>query len=747
MSKNLSRWAKWSIYTQPILTNIALYILFQFIIRFNRENSKDCYMRVKESIIAFVGIISILVSLSGICSCSKQCAEEQKTIFLKAFSDVYGCVRWFYPGDEAQDADWNYIALEGVKQIEAASSKENLQEILQNIFYPIAPGVVISKEPHYNTELITPTDISGMKEIAWQHYGVELGKWSNTYVSKRTHRSHNSQGVNRFVMELEFAAADYMGKDLTLCLDIDNKTPSSLTVYAKISLNDNTPDQYINFCEFTPQHIIAKSYKERIKVSNRDANKLLRIGIYTQGVGEFAINQCSLSTKNQDIDLRKTPHRRNTHIYNYSDNCSVISTRDRIFEEQAHIGDVNSIEIVDGLYAHIPLALYGTDEYTYPTLSASDKHVNTNSNYTEYQKMVADLIVTWNVIKYFHPYLSDEVKDWDSCLLSTLKECEFADKFTLNPIRHLMANVNDAHCVANSPCEEKSYGFMPIRVKKSGNKVVVTQSTLSTIHPGDEVASVGNRRAIELYTECEKLVSGSPQYKSYRAELIWLRQEAERQKLHLVRDKQRISVDVERIAREEFIATLLSNNNAKASQWIDSNTLYINTGSSDLSQIKELLKTRSVEQTVLIDIRNGSRFLLASILPLISDKEDLIPTRAGISQIPKVYMPQSPTIKDCTTNIDLPTLKYNNIFITGAMNYSHDEEVVDYALYCGIATTAGEATAGCNGRINSIPLPSGGSVIFTGTKVFSNLGMQGYYYGKGIATHSSHPYSDNLPNM
>ena len=52
----------------------------------------------------------------------------------------------------------------------------------------------------------------------------------------------------------------------------------------------------------------------------------------------------------------------------------------------------------------------------------------------------------------------------------------------------------------------------------------------------------------------------------------------------------------------------------------------------------------------------------------------------------------------------MPSLQYNNLFITGPMNYSHDEKVVDYALYCGIAKTIGVATAGRNGLVNRIPL-------------------------------------------
>ena len=228
-------------------------------------------------------------------------------------------------------------------------------------------------------------------------------------------------------------------------------------------------------------------------------------------------------------------------------------------------------------------------------------------------------------------------------------------------------------------------------------------------------------------------MSGSPQYKRYVAEQIWLRQYVPEQTLVLMRDGEEVAVSARKVERSEFVERLLPDENLNNSRWINKDTLYLNTALSDLQEIKELLSMRNESQTVLIDIRNGSRFLLMNILPYIADKADLLPFRAGISRIPKVFIPQTPVIKDTLENIDVPVLKYDNVFITGPMNYSHDEEVVDYALYCGVATTAGEPTAGCNGRINRIPLPSGGAVYFTGTKVFSSLGPRGYYYGKGIS--------------
>ena len=126
-----------------------------------------------------------------------------------------------------------------------------------------------------------------------------------------------------------------------------------------------------------------------------------------------------------------------------------------------------------------------------------------------------------------------------------------------------------------------------------------------------------------------------------------------------------------------------------------------------------------------------------NILPYIADTEDFRPFRKGISHTPEVYLPKSPSIRDTLENIEIPELKYDNVFITEPMNYSHDEEVIDYAVYCGIAKTAGKATAGCNGRINKIPLPSGGTVTFTGRNVFSHLGKQGYYYATGIVSNEN----------
>lgn len=659
------------------------------------------------------------------------CADNiDRVRYLKAFSDTYGVVRWFYPGDEAQAVDWDTLVMYGVHQLERVNSDSELCDVLRDVYSPFA-GVIISENPIFDLQTVIPKDTSGMKEIAWQHYGVDLGIWSNSYVSKRTHRKFDSQGLNRLAIEVEIPAASYVGDMLPFSVSIENLSPSSLEVYTKISLDNNNPEEYVNFCDFSTNSKVENQYNSQIIVGKEDVNKLIRIGVYTKGRGGFIINQCQLGT----LDLLSYPFVRNNAVYEYTETGTTISTKDIMFNEHSHIGDVKTIEIVDGLYVHIPLALYGDNEHTYPLLNNNIKQIDNTTlieDISDREIMIADLIVTWNVVKYFHPYMSDEVKDWDDCLMIALHEVNKYESYSLDPLRRMMANVRDAHFLANSQRESKDYGFLPIWAMKENNKVLIKKSADSSICAGDEIIEIGNMSASEKYQKCEELVSGSPQFKAYIAEQMFPRQHEVETKIVIRRNGELINTNVKRMERSEFINKFLSNVEAKPSKWISPDTLYLNTRFSSLAEIKDLLEMRQKNQTVLVDIRDGSSFLLMNILPYIADTRDLIPFRKGVSQTPKVYVPESVSIKDTLESIQIPEIKYDNIFITGPMNYSHDEEVIDYAIYCGIAKTTGNATAGCNGRINKIPLPSGGTVTFTGRKVFSHLGKQGYYYGRGI---------------
>ncbi|MDF1698325.1 MAG: S41 family peptidase [Saprospiraceae bacterium] len=105
---------------------------------------------------------------------SLSCSEEYNKIDgLKAFSKVYGYVKYFHPSEEAAQLDWNYFASYGAKEIEKCGNKDELVVTLKELFKPIAPGIVfLEKESPYDFNAITPKDTSQYEVTYWQHLGV-----------------------------------------------------------------------------------------------------------------------------------------------------------------------------------------------------------------------------------------------------------------------------------------------------------------------------------------------------------------------------------------------------------------------------------------------------------------------------------------------------------------------------------------------------------------------------------------------
>ncbi|MCZ6757022.1 MAG: S41 family peptidase, partial [Bacteroidetes bacterium] len=112
---------------------------------------------------------------------------------LRAFAKIYGYVKYFHPSDEASDTDWHKFAVLGVAAVKTAMDQEELETRLRELFLPIAPTMRLYRSGRKPTGpvLHSPEDPSGLKTVAWQHLGIELGR-SRTYSSKRINRKSKS---------------------------------------------------------------------------------------------------------------------------------------------------------------------------------------------------------------------------------------------------------------------------------------------------------------------------------------------------------------------------------------------------------------------------------------------------------------------------------------------------------------------------------------------------------------------------
>ncbi len=107
---------------------------------------------------------------------------------LRAFTKLYGYVRYFHPSDEATRVDWNKFAIYGVNKVKNAPNQEALKTTLEELFLPIAPTLQILKKGEKPKTDAVPGNIAQHQVVSWQHKGMGLGVVQNQYTMYKSIR-------------------------------------------------------------------------------------------------------------------------------------------------------------------------------------------------------------------------------------------------------------------------------------------------------------------------------------------------------------------------------------------------------------------------------------------------------------------------------------------------------------------------------------------------------------------------------
>ena len=131
----------------------------------------------------------------GIFSCmpNTETNESEKIENIRAFTKVYGYVKYFHPSDEASQIDWEKFSIYGVKEIQKCNTTAEVIETLNRLFIPIAPSINFSNPKNkvaFNLKVITPENLNEYKPIFWQHHGVgkDMNNPGGLYTSIRVNR-------------------------------------------------------------------------------------------------------------------------------------------------------------------------------------------------------------------------------------------------------------------------------------------------------------------------------------------------------------------------------------------------------------------------------------------------------------------------------------------------------------------------------------------------------------------------------
>jgi C-terminal processing protease CtpA/Prc len=680
---------------------------------------------------------------------------------LKAFAVLYGYVRFFHPSEEAARVDWEKLALVGVPRVRAAETPEDLERALEGIFRPLAPTMRLfteGQEPQAPLDL-WPDFRENLVVVAWQHQGVDLGN-PTIYQSARTHRPR--PGLPSFGTVLKaLAAAPHRGKSVRLRASVKARVEGSGN-QGQLWLRVDRPNGRVGFFDNMSDRPVTMDAWGTFEIEghiDEDAQQLV-FGGFLKGEGSVWLDAFELQVREADgsysaIDVENPGFESgsglsgwhatsDTYLYRVEESgclegrrCLLIAFRPgasyQLFDAVPEVGEVAATALPRGLRAEVPVALYGDAVKTYGGRTDESGMEELRRAFESLAPSVLDqrlaaVVIAWNVFQHFYPYFDVVDTDWAAVLERSLQEAlEASDEAEFRRVlKRLAEALRDGHARVLHPDETKGLAWLPIAFDWIEGRVVVTRSEVSTISPGDVVTSLGAEAASSILARVEALISGSPQWKRYRALANSQRCPEETEvELGLSRDGEELARTVP-CSRSEPLAEPRPDPISRLAE----DVVYVDLTRVSYEEVEPRLEELAAAQGLVFDMRgypkSGAERLLCHLAdqPLLSAKwmipRILYPGRVNLVgyQLSRWNLaPQS------------PRLRAKAIFLTHAGAISYAESVMGIVEHYRLGEIVGQPTAGANGNVNPFALPGGYRVFWTGMRVVKHDDRQHHLIG------------------
>jgi len=735
---------------------------------------------MKQAIINI--LLTFIFIFSGCTGVKEKAGNEipQNIQNIEAFARLFGYVRYFYPGDEAANLDWDGFAIYGIKQVENAQSKEDLEKRLKNLFIPIAPALVIyDSQKHYNftVDQLTPripTDRQELKVITWQHLGLGANHQDSLFKSIRLNRNDPKAFKNSSGFLLNTVDASLLnGKDIKLTAAV--KVANGQGMLGLWAGNSGNQAELIIDMDENP--IVSNQWKYYEVVGSLDANtQKLYFGCMLRGEGQLWADDFKLFARGKnknspwktvkianagfEADSEKALPKNwiaKSKLYSYevtgetaSSGKHSISIKSKaapeaapLFSKKPAIGDHISKELGRGLSCLMPLALYGDPSRTYPipdptglhllqTAIKQEKHLHFGSNSfpgDDLYSRLAGIVITWNVFRHFYPY-EDEVKpDWESALRSSL-EASYHDRSHeefLITLKKLTAFLHDGQGGAFLPGNYSRMYLPPVDWAWIQDRLIITHifdNTIEDISSGDIVVDIEGKNTKTALEEIEKSISAAtPGWKKFRA-LNELLRGKKNSPLHIkIKKDPQVAPYDKTLIRSVFSPKYYGflEKQKPLSKKINNDIYYLNLDNTSMDKIKQLIPVLKNCRSIICDLRGAPKGSHLLIGHLIKEKKD-----ADFIWIPKIIYPdyEKVTYKKLSLPMEPlePFLSADMIFIVDNRTMDYAESILSYVEGYHLGRIVGTPTAGTNGNVNSFYLFGKYFIRWTGVKVVKHDG-------------------------
>jgi len=715
-----------------------------------------------RSILASIAV-SVLASTANASQPHVASLVQQQTQ-VAAFARLYGLVRYYYPGDAAQQIDWNRFAVLGVHEAREATGPADLARRLQALVMPLGPGIDIRTEA---MALPPPLQTGSRNLVAWRYLGYPQPS-DPAYQAARTHRPAGP--LASFGISTYSEAPEVAGHTVRLSAEIRTQDPASthgVGLWLKAHrgpagiepLGDTTgqqvADQTWHRYQLTadvPANTVLLMLGVHLTLSPKDAVSAdvrnLRLEV-KDGSGHWqllptpALQEASSQPAAWDLDS-PTPVNENPqwHAASGTDpaylRMSHVAVRpdDLPFPAPIQENRAQTLELGAGLHARVMLTLSDAQARATPEraealralqarLSALD---DTGLSTTSIDARQADIVVLWNTLHLFYPYQDVIPIDWNVVLQHGLADARDAhDRATQREaLQRLMVPLTDAHATVSDMTAHPSKQ-LPIMLEPIGaDWVVVGSKVPDRVRVGDIVVSVDGTPAPALRKHLESLASGQPSSLPWKG-LQWIMGgPSDGPPRHFVmRHADGTTADVAlRYTEPAWVRRKLP---APLTR-LDDDTWYVDLARVDNASLQQHIDDLAHARAVIYDDRGYPQDVAAciSILRhLLAHAE-----HARWSHTPHWEGPGGRPSGFTDLGWDLvpesPHFSSRAIFLSGGNTISAAEAILGYVQDERLGQIVGSRSRGVDGDITWVTLPTRFRAIFTGMKVTHHDGTTRY---------------------
>jgi len=427
--------------------------------------------------------------------------------------------------------------------------------------------------------------------------------------------------------------------------------------------------------------------------------------------------------------------------------------REPLFKARPDSGEVVNKSIGRGLSAQVPLALYSDEEQTLrpdeapsPTaLRDTLDQVSVSILDPDEALRLANVTIAWNVFQHFYPYFEVVDTNWDEVLTCSLRRALKDDSRwgLLQTLRHLVAQLDDGHGRVQADALS-SHGHLPLSFTLAEGKVVianadttagdVARKSAACAERGDVVLSIDGTPVDRRLRDLKQYISGSPQWKDYRALRRLGRGKVDTDaRLAVRRGEERVECRVRRVHNRDLPESPIRPRPiSKISRDSLQDTYYVDLTRAEWSQIQEKMNGLVQAENVIFDLRGhpGPSNENYKVLQHLS-ADSLLQMRP---ETPQFIYPDQDSLAGYSTARSTfpprrPRIDAEVAFLTNAQAVSTPEGMLAVVKHHGLGAIVGQPTAGTNGSINPFLMPGGYSVTWTGMRVRKHDGSQHHLVG------------------